>query len=330
MKKVMKCMCMIAVVALAFTSCKKNEQKSTFVASTQEFVMQTEDGERAYIENFGNHHIHFEEGDMCMMFNISETVPTQSHAALYEAIEEGDVVHFQNSGYGEVSEDILDGYYGFYPGGPGQTITELAQGENKCKFFVDPIQDYRENMVSLKDMYMAARVTPDQATHMSEANFAFKNICGVLELKPFEAAQRTVTSIKIVDNAFDLTGWVELIIPEIDADELQAMFNNFDMSNPTYVAQLQAYLNRVGYNVTDQGNSITLNMPVGGIQLGATKATTPSFYFVLRPLALSQGFHVIFTFDDDTQKDCDLSQVTRLMMKPNVLTANTGLNMDNY
>lgn len=329
MKKVMKCMCMIAVVALAFTSCKKNEQKSTIVASTQEFVMQTEDGERAYIENFGNHHIHFEVGDMCMLFNINETVPTQSHACAYEAIEEGDVVHFQNAGWGEIAEDIMDGFYGFYPGGPGQTITELSQGENKCKFFVDPIQEYREDMVSLKDMYMAAKVTPDEATTMTEANFAFKNICGILQLKPYEAAQRTVTSIEIVDNAFNLSGWCELIIPEVDADEMQALFNNFDMSNPTYVAQLQAYLNRVGYNMTDQGNSITLNVP-GGVQLGATKAETPAFNFVLRPLALSQGFHVIFTFDDGSVKDCDLSHVTSIMMKPNVYRVNQGLNLDNY
>ena len=328
MKKVLRCMCMMALVALVFTSCKKKEEKSTFVGATQEFVMQTEDGERAYIENFGNHHIHFEIGDMCMMFNIKEDVPTQSQAALYEAIEEGDVVTFANSGYGEVAEDILDGYYGFYPGGPGQTITELAQGENKCKFFVDPIQEYRENKVSLKDLYMAAKVTPEEAAHMSEANFAFKNIMGILELKPFEAAQRTVTSIEIVDNAFDLTGWVELIIPEVDADEMQALFNNFDMSNPTYVAALHEYMTRVGYSIEDEGNSVTLNIP-GGIQLGATKAETPAFNFVLRPLALSQGFHVIFTFDDGSQKDCDLSGVN-LMMKPNVMKVNTGLNMDNY
>ena len=332
MKKVMRCMCMIAVVALAFTSCKKNEEKSTIVASTQEFVMQTEDGDRAYIENFGNHHIHFEVGDMCMLFNINETVPTQSHACAYEAIEEGDVVHFVNAGWGEIAEDIMDGFYGFYPGGPGQTITELNQGENKCKFHVEPVQVYRVDKVSLKDMYMAARVLPDEAAHLSEANFNFKNVCGILALRPYEAAQRTVTSIEVVDNAFNLNGWVELIVPEIDGDELQGLFNNFDMSNPTYVNTLHQYLNRIGYQMTDGDDSMLLactgEESPNGVQLGSTKASTPVFNIVLRPMALSQGCHMIFSFDDGSVKDVEIP-AGAITMKPNTLRLQ-GLNLDNY
>lgn len=325
MKKVMRCMCMMAIVALAFTSCKKNEQKSTFVASTQQLTVQAEDDDRAYIAD--NMKIMFEEGDMCMQFNISVATPTQSHAALYVAQEGGQHVSFENAGLGEIAEDILDGYYAFYPGGPGHTITELGQGENKCKFYIAPEQEYRENKVGANAMYMAARVLPDEAAHLSDVQFQFKNICGVLRLKPYEAAKRTVTSIEIVDNAFDLSGWCELIIPEVDGEEMQSFFNNFDMSNPTYVAELNAYLNRLGYNMTEKGNSITLNIP-GGVQLGDSKANTPAFNIVLRPLAMSQGCHIILTFADGSTKDMDLSAYN-LMQKPNVVKP-VNINCDNF
>jgi len=325
MKKVMRCMCMMALVALAFTSCKKKEEgKTTFRAATQEFVIQSEDGERAYID--ANKKIHFEVGDMCMLFNLSEANPMQSASALYEAVEDGNYVLFEESGYGEVPMNALDGgFYCYYPGGPANVRTELNDGENKAKFHLAPVQTYREGMVGLEAMYMAAK--DDAATNLEECDFQMSNICGILQLKPYEAAQRTITSIEIVDNAFDLTGWCELILPELDPDEMQAMFDNFDMSDPSYAATLAAYLTRIGYNVTDKGQSVTLDIP-GGVQLKDNKTETPVFNIVLRPLALSQGCHIIFTFDDTTTKDVDLSAIN-LMIKPNVIKP-VSLNMDNY
>lgn len=341
MKKVLRCMGMMALVALAFASCKKNEgTKRSFYASTAKFNVEAVDENRAY--NDSQDKFHFEEGDVTMVFNIDETTPTKSHAALYGTTESGVTeVPFVNIGYGEVGEDMLDGYYAFYPGGVGHTVTYLANGENKCKFYVAPEQEYRENMVPKNALYAAAKAS--DGTHlMGDTYFFFKSIVGVLRVKPFEGDKRTVTKIEIVDNAWELSGLVELIIPEIDADELQALFDNFDLTNPSYLATLQAYKTRVGYNVTDEtiddgfngpihyvkGNRMTLNIP-GGVQLGDNKNNTPVFYIALRPLALSQGFHMIFTFDNGDTKDVDFSDVRTLMAKPNTITPMT-INLDGF
>lgn len=321
MKKVMKCLGMVVLVALAFTSCKKNEEKAVIKVASQEFVCVDED--RIYI-NDATSHPNFEIGDMCMLYNINVENPAESEACLYEAIEEGDYVLFQPSGYGEIAEDMHDAYYAFYPGGPGHTTTELYGLENKCKFHVEPTQVYRPNRVSLGDLYMAAKETTG---HLSQTDFNFKNIMGILRLKPYEAAQRTVTRIQIVDNTYHLSGWVELIIPEIDGTELQSLFNAYDPTNEAYVNRLNEWKNRTGYNVTDAGMSITLEVPEG-VQLGTSKETTPEFNIVLRPLAMSQGCHIIFTFADGTTKDVDLSAYD-LCAKPNVRKTQ-GLNLDKF
>ena len=324
MKKVLKCMGMMALVALAFTSCKKNEEKSIIKVSTQELVCVDED--RAYL-NDATGKVNFEIGDMCMIFNINEAVPSESEASLYEAIEQGNIVAFTRSGYGHVANDVHDNYYAFYPGGPGHTWPTL-EDQNKCKFHVSATQTYRPGKPSMNDLYMCAK---SESEHVNDAYFPFNNFMGVLRLFPYEAAQRTVTRIQVVDNFYHLSGWVQLIIPEIDMAEVQSLFNNYDLSNESYVNTLNAWRNRVGLNITEAGRSITLEIP-DGVQLGNSRATTTGFDIVLRPLAMSQGSHIIFTFVDEqgaeTIKDVDLSFYHR-GATPNY-RLNLGLNLDNY
>ena len=326
MKKVIKCLGMMALVAVAFTSCKKEEEKSSISVSCENLI--TVDEDRAYLDDASGY-TYFEIGDRVMIFNISKTTPTESHCAIYESIGEGSSVQFVNSGYGTVSYDALDdGYYAFYPFVEpwDNIISELPEGENKSKFHVQAEQTYREDRVSLNDLYMAGHT---DATNLDQAvaSFYMQNIMGVLRLMPYEAAQRTVTSIKVVDNHFHLSGWVELIIPEVNASELKALFNSYSQTE-AWMNRANEIKNRLGYNVTEGGYSITLNVP-GGVQLGTAKANTPAFNIVLRPLALSQGFHVIFTFDDGSVKDVDLSNDTGICIKPNV-RRDQGLNLDNF
>jgi hypothetical protein len=343
MKKVLKCMGMMALVALAFTSCKKNETpKQTFVFNAPEFSYESMDEERLYIDVQGNGH--FEQGDVCMLFNISEATPTKSHAALYGATESGVTgVPFVNIGYGEVGEDMLDGYYAYYPGGVGHMITYLADGQNTCEFYVAPEQDYRPNMVPKDALYNAAKGFGDDNLMYGQTHFNFKPICGVLALKPYENVEtpRTIKKIEIVDNVFGLSGLVNLIIPEVDPDELTALFNQFDMTNPAYVQRLNEYKARVGYNVRGglvynmltgeydnyvYGKRMTLNIPGDGVQMGTTKDNTPIFNIVLRPLALSQGCQIIFTFDNgDTAVKTYTANPLRII-KPGVVLGQ-GVNM---
>jgi hypothetical protein len=342
MKKVLKCMGMMALVALAFTTCKKNETtKHTFHFNAPQLSYESLDEDRMYVDD--NWKGHFEHGDVVMLFNIDEETPTKSHAALYGTTEEGVTnVPFVNIGYGEIGEDMLDDYYAYYPGGVGHMITYLYDGENKCKFYVAPEQEYRPNMIPKDAFYCAAKGEGDNVLMHGDVHFYMKPICGVIALRPYDAAQRTIKKIEIVDNVFNLSGLVELIIPEVDPVEMQALFDNYNPTNPTYMAQLEAYKNKVGYNVTGEdvynmltgetdhyvmGKRMTLNFSgdyENGVQLKPTKDET--FYVVLRPLALRYGFQVIFTFDDNTTATKTYAENPNRVIKPGIV-AEQGVNL---
>jgi hypothetical protein len=197
MKKVIKCLGMMALVAVAFTSCKKEETKSIVSVATENLI--TIDEDRAYLDDASGY-TYFEIGDRVMIFNISKTTPTESNCAVYESIGEGNCVEFVNSGYGDAAQDALDGgYYAFYPFvEPNQNIiTELNYGENKSKFHVQAEQTYRDDRVSLGDLYMAGHSDAPNLD-AAVANFQMQNIMGVLRLMPYEAAQRTVTIFRLL------------------------------------------------------------------------------------------------------------------------------------
>ena len=305
MKKVMNCICMIVLVALSFTSCNKAEEKhsSTFRATIKDAGFEVVGEDKAYVAP--DNKIQFEQGDVCMIFNIDEDHPANSQCATYEALESGNFVEFQNCGLGEVAEDRLDYFMAFYPGGSDRLQSQLDESSNKAKFIISEEQEYREDMVSRDDLLMCAK---GNNANLSQGRFVFEGIMGVLQLQPYESVQRTVTSIQVVDNVFNLTGEVEVIISELGAKS-SSIFDVMDGS-------------KAG------GRSVTLNIPDGGVQLGNTKATTPKFNIVLRPLAMYQGCHIVFTFEDGSVKDVPISS-NLIMIKPNVVT-NVGINLESY
>jgi len=341
MKKVIRCMGMMALLALAFTSCKKQEQQTSFKATVADFIV--EEGEdRAYIDAANK--IHFEIGDRLMIFNISVDSAEMSHCATYKCIDDGNTVEFVNSGMGTVGVALDGGYYAYYPstlvsdGDDGfggfvsdRVITELEFGENKSKFFVAPEQTYRTDVngmpiISRKDFYLAGHRSHDEAPNLAVADFVMKSICGIWKLQPYDnrTTPRSVTKIEI-ESPHHLTGWVEVIVPEIDDTEMEDLFYRY-AANPTAVAgELATYLNRIGYNVTEGGNKVTLNMPAAGVQLGKTRATTATFPIVLRPLALTYGATITFTFTDGSQAVKTLAP-NAVTIKPNRILSN-GMNI---
>jgi hypothetical protein len=328
---------MMAIVALAFTSCKKEVQKTTkpttaiFTITAQDLVDGNVNENRAYFDPTSLK-IMFDQGDMVMIFNIDEEVPTNSQCAQYAAVQDGNCVTLQNCGFGEVAENVRNAYYAFYPSGPGHIQCEFYQGENKARFYVSPTQKYRPNRVPLEAMYMAAKV--DNVEHLAqtetpETAFFFRNICGVYDMMLFDPNGPTVIKeIKITDNSFNLSGWVEVILPEVDPVEMQSLFNNYDPSDPSYMQSLSQYIDRVGFNVTEQGNTLTLTMPEEGVQIGTTQATCTHFYMVLRPLALTYGYTIDIKFADGSTKTIDLSDRNH-QVAPNVIK-HYGFNLANY
>jgi hypothetical protein len=178
---------------------------------------------------------------------------------------------------------------------------------------------------------MAAKV--DNVEHLTqtaspENAFYFRNICGVYDLILFDADAPKVKEISITDHVLDLSGWVELIIPEVDPDEMTALFNNYDPNNASYMQTLAQYLNRVGYNVTEKGNTITLTMPEEGVQIGATQADATHFNIVLRPLACLNDYTITVTLEDGTVKTKEVSNPNHVVA-PNTVK-HIGYNLGNW
>ena len=292
MKKVVRCVCMMAVAALVFASCnKENEPASVIKCSTEKLIEENEDEAKVYLQN---NQVVFETGDVVALYNVDDVTPANSVCGMYTATTTGSSnVPFSSTS--PLANDRMSAFYAFYPG-DDVDYTQLDNG-NRCGFPLNPVQIYRPNTVPQGALYMAAKdATTD---HLTDAYFHFKNICGILSLNLYNANGKTIKGIRVTDKHFHLTGLVQLILPEIDPDELTGMFNNYNESNATYMDNLANYKTRIGYNVTNAGMSVTLNLG-DGVALGKTKANATRFYMVLRPLALMKGCIIEVTQDGTT------------------------------
>lgn len=316
----------MGVVALLATSCNKKDETTakTYRGGSydERFEQENANGfeERAYIDNV--YRMTFEEGDQVMLFNVDDETPANSEAALYVTTAGYEPVFEPYQADNTISDEMMSAKYAYYPGIHVQT--EALENENRSVFKLLPQQEYREvngaPVVAKEALYMAAKLDNPASDY-----FAFRNICGVLVMKFYSPAGKTIESIKITDNAVTLTGDVTLKVNEVDPAQMMELFRNYDPSNAEYVAALNEYKNQVGYAVDQSGNELTL-VCNDGVQLGTTATEANTFYFVLRPLALMNGFDMVITFNDTTTKT--ISTVRNNMIKPNTLRVFPALNVD--
>jgi hypothetical protein len=312
---------MLAVLALAFTSCNKEEKTVAFQATTQQLVVEDESEAKVYIDNAS--HIIFEQNDLVTLYNVTNSLG--SFCGVYRATSTGNSVSFVPTS-SEIST-ITDGaFYAFYPGGEGHVAPNLSNG-NRCTFTIDPIQNYRTINGGLaiphNALYMAAKAV---TTDLSSTSFSMRNICGILQLKLYSPSGKTIKKIRVTDKHFGITGDVQLIITEIDPEELTTLFNQYDENNPTYMATLNEYKNRIGYNVTNVTKAMTLDLGEG-VTLGTTKNAPTEFYIVLRPLALSQGAIIEVSEDGETWSTIADSNKNNCI-RPSVIKAFKAMNVD--
>jgi len=320
MRKIVRGMCMLTVVALAFTSCKKNEESASSFNGTPQ-VFNVDNGERAYIDN-GTNQMYFEEGDQVMLFNIDNDGQT-SESALYHAESTGTLVRFIADG--QMTTTAFDNFYAFYPG--ANVVPDLGNS-NYAKFPIAGIQVYREDaqgkpIIAKDHLYMAAKADTKDLT---KTTFTFKNICGVLVMPLYSSANVTkyVQSIEIEDKFYHLVGDVNLKVDGVDDGKLQGFFNNYNPQNPEFISYVQDDL---GYYVSGKTSKTMVldctgvvndNEP-NGVKLSATPAAAKAFCIVLRPLALSQGFTMRVNYvDANGQSDTfTISTNRNNMIKPN-------------
>lgn len=329
MKRFVKGLCLMGVVALLATSCNKEKTNGKVYRAMMDpteptFVTEnanTEFGERIYLDEM--YRVYFEADDLIMVFNIDDEDATASEAALYKVTASGNECNLEPYQAGEEVGEMMDAKYAFYPGN-NVMLNQLSNG-NRGIFKLDPVQYYREEggnpVIAKEALYMAAK--QDNAENDV---FAFRNICGILVMKFYSPAGKTVKSIAVTDPSMNLCGDVTMIVPEVDPVQMTTLFRNYDPEDPTYVAELAAYKQTVGYAVDASTNTLTLNCEENPVTLGTTIADANTFYFVLRPLALMNGYDMVITFSDNTTKT--ISSVRDNMIKPNTLRVFPALSVD--
>lgn len=337
----------MGAVALLATSCNKNKDTQSMVYkctmdpteltfTTEQGVWDDEESTRLYIDATGQ--VFFEANDEVMLFNIDEVTPANSECAMYKVSAEGTIgqgagaeANLEPVGQATISNEIKDAKYAFFP---GANVTANLTNGNRSTFTLSATQEYREvngtPVIPQGALYMAAKIDKAQQGQLQNDNFAFRNICGILELKFYSPTQKTVTSIELINQGqMNICGDVELIVPGVEPATMTQLFKTY-IADPTNAANLEAineYKTEVGYNVNNASNTLTLNIP-NGKQLASTKADANSFYFVLRPLALQYGFDVVLHFSDNTTKTISSTKPNKNTIAPNTFKQFTALNAD--
>lgn len=309
MNRIAKCLCMVAVIALAFTACKKQETDTKtlkFKGTTEQLeVVDDEFGGRMYID--ANNIIRFDDHDKVAVFNCPNA-NGGAQCAIYDIQSNGDIWNFE-------SGDNLGAtgvYYAYYPGGAQYVHTEGINTMNRVKFTLTPTQVYRVNddgtpIIPQNALYMAAK--SDQ-TDFNNVWFTFKNICGVLSLKLYDpTGTKKVTRIELTDNSFNLVGDVTLKLHEVDPTEMSELLRWYDINNPSYKTRLLNYMERVGYSISgDVRDNVALDctkVAGGGVQLGTSSSEASEFLIVLRPLALRDGCKLKVYYEGGATDDFD-------------------------
>ena len=301
MKKILRGVCMLAVVALAFTSCKKNnEQKEgiRFSGVTEAFVVNTFDEDRAYIGTNGNTNTFFEVNDQIMVYNLNSDDATHTNYGIYWTDKAGHRVDWYYSSGTVINHNPTEtALFAFYP---AEIVNNarLWEGENEAMFEIVNHQEYRKygNQVVLPKTTLAMAAADTVAAGVDEKEFQFRNIMGGLWLRLTDTQARTITSIVYEDNTFNVTGRVHLKIDKVNPNVLLSLLNNY--GQPGNAEALAAYISESGYFVDDahaalKGKVITLDCGEG-VQLSANSAK--DFLITLRPLAMFDGCKITFNF----------------------------------
>lgn len=296
MKKVMRIMGLACMAGLlAFTSCKKNQDTSAVNVIMPSMTGVSMDDERAYINEEMQFNWHQE--DYVYVYNLSD-VYSESVVNVFENTSgEGPVATFHGS---EMGAPKTYKYRYFYPINMVSGDPEELAVENRQTFTVDPIQQFEayeapNHPLSAVDAdQMAMTINADNMNEYAQ----LKHIFGIAGIRLGGKSNKEVhvQSITINDNYFDLWGTASLRLHEVNMDTLTYLINKYkanDMEGfeADYASYVVGTLGWLPNN--DGGKSITMDCTVGdpdGVLLPTTAFSYKTFFFMLRPLALSHGF----------------------------------------
>lgn len=333
MNKFAKLMCLLAILAVIGTSCKKNEETVTCTATFPEMVV--EDGAKSYL--VGNR-LQWESSDNVVIFNTDNR--NEVLEGIYKPTGAGNTVNLTPVNALE-NTNTLGTFYGFYPanviGGGYQEYSATGDGEHiTARFLLPKVQQYRaingKPVIPTNAFACAAR--DDAASTLGNVHFNMRPICGVLNLRFYtQTPGKKVSYIEVTDKHFNTTGYVDMYIDMINPDELTEWLANFSFDE-SYLAQLTAYKESIGYyipdypaNNPDLGPTVTLNC--GGVPLSNNMNAPTDFYVALRPLACFSGMVVKVYFTDGTYANA-INSTYNNKIQPNHIKVLPKVGINNF
>lgn len=304
MKRIFSTVCLIALVALVATSCKKKTDEVSSLHFTLEEVkgFEADDDTKGYID-IDDLQMKWNEGDCIMVYNIDDDDYLQSVAEEWVA-DEGSEGKIGTQFHGVAVGEMIDMYYFFYPA--SKASGNLQQG-NRETFTVEQHQTYNEKLGSNgkpmrfdpNSLVLACLVDGPLYQH----SYTLNHIFGFLNVKlKGNLTGKYVEKVEVTDNMWNLWGTMSLNISQsISPATFNEYMQNLIDSNgtgdayETYLANMSSYLQSIGYIAQGVGKTIILDCGHANGGNGVA-AETKNFFIALRPGALYKGFTVKVTF----------------------------------
>ena len=300
-KKIIYSICMMALVAMVATSCKK-EKETSFGAEI--ITLNVDNSERAYINPI-NFSTKWAGNEQVKVYNINEDDWTKSITQIYQVVQSGgSYSDFQGSGIGYNTK-----YYAFCP---AEMAQDSLMAGNYQKFDILDYQPLFANptepgqymaTVSGTSLPMAGECTYENPVYQ------FHHIFGIvgfrIECRPTMVNNvpkfRKLESMVITDPHMYLSGTVTLKPHKINMGYLTQIMEAYKAGQEfANIDRYQSYVlshtgEGLGYSATGLGHTITYDVSEsGGIQWNNYNNNTITIYVAMRPGALGKGFNVSF------------------------------------
>lgn len=323
-KKILYGICMMTLVALVATSCKKKEETTKVTGEIA--LLDDGDGDRAYL-NPVDKYTYWNEGDEIKIYNINDADPSKSSEAVY-TVDQG---HVTWSTFSPLDDAIGSSnlYHAFYP---LEMAEEPLDKEGNYQDFEIP--DYQPLVFNRTGAWTVGGTSlPMAATAGRDMKFNFKHIFGVCRFKfccdtdpvanpedPTADRMRYLKRIVVTDNKINLSGTVRLKPHKLDEQKLKDIMAAFKGGEElTDIDEYNTYVLShtgigLGYSAIGGGKSITydfssLNGGKGLQMQPITDPNNPTYVEVLvglRPGALADGFVITATVGQFGKDDVDV------------------------
>lgn len=294
-------------------SCKKKEDRAEYAVNFGEtYGFQAGpslDGSKAYFDPNDVFNFKWNVGDEVVIYNLAQDY-TQSTCEVFSAMNSGHESMFMGKPVG-ARKDI--GYFVFYNAEKAhRDLKEL----NTETFEVKRTQTYDPACYADPTALVAACTTGE--TNGEPSTFNVQHIFGYLNVGIGGLSQNvTVDSIVVTDNQWNLTGQLDLRLPEVNTAQFSTLLDMLENGSDeeAYINALNTYLHTLGYHA--HGNqSKSIKLDCGGT---AVPYLNWQYFFIsLRPGALYKGFSVdvYLTGNDNNHLHIDVPASKNWLIKP--------------